>query len=546
MYNVLIVDDEQQVRQGLKLKVNWNEIGYQIIGEAMDGREALELLDALPVHVMITDIKMPIMSGLELLKRASAQYPTLKIVVLSGFDDFHYVKAALQSSARDYLLKPFVRSELKTIMAKLHEELELENKRDLQQSEERLILRQTLPAACEKLLLELISDEGEEHLLALRNDIKALQLAHLLDENAGFRILSVDMRLPHGRLEEEAAQFGLLRLAFQLSCRDLAQDKAYSHKVIPFHHPVYPNMMHYLLVTDAAAEEERIVQSLCGEIHSRLRKYLRIETVVAIGDPIRGLAHVRQAYLSALLAWSRSKAGSFSQTVMAERSGDSPDLMPPDMEKRLHNLIEHADLERFMDVIEHAMQAGEVSLRDIQSYMMRIVLLLDQAVTRNGLGMEGKRNVMLPITEWKFNSTQAAVAYLRELSGHVFEEIRRSRSTGGTIVVEGVRHYLDTQYMQEIRLASLAEQFHVNTTYLSELFKKHTGTTFSDYLAQVRIRKAAELLTDPKLRLADIAELTGFANASYLSSVFKKTYGVSPNEYRSQDEEGKNRSFRMP
>lgn len=541
MYNVLIVDDEQEVRLGLKLKMNWQSLGFQVVGEACDGQDALDLLGQLNVHVMITDIKMPVMSGLELIKRASVQYPDLRIVVLSGYDDFHFVKAAMQSAARDYLLKPFVRNELKEIMMKLHEELEADREQRSQLNDDRWRLEQTLPVARDQLLLAMISDEGEEHILSLRNEIAAMQMSSIFQQPIRLRFVSVDMRVPAGRLDEGGMNNGLFRIAFQMFCREIAQDERLERKAIAFHHPGYPDMMYFLIATESEEEEERMIRQLIEQIQSNMKRQLRVETVIAIGEAAQEPASLRSAFQSALMAWSHSKAGAVTQTIYADRQSDVSELMQPDVEKSLLNLIEDTDLEQFMGMIEHILKKRHVSMQELQSFMIRIVLLLEQAATRNGLELEQKLRWLFPVTEWKINSPSAAIVYLHNLAGQVVEGIKRSRVSGGSIVVEGVRQYLDVHYMNEIRLSTLAERFHVNTTYLSELFKKHTGTTFSDYLTQIRIGKAAGLLADPNLRLADIAELVGFANASYLSSVFKKTYGVSPNEYRLQAVREENR-----
>ncbi len=124
MYRVLLVDDELEIRTGLKLKIDWSALGYAVAGEAQDGREALALLEAERYDLILTDIRMPVMSGLELLKQCAENYPQTKAVVLSGYDDFHFVKAALQCGAKDYLLMPVVRRELTALLGKLSEEME--------------------------------------------------------------------------------------------------------------------------------------------------------------------------------------------------------------------------------------------------------------------------------------------------------------------------------------------------------------------------------------------------------------------------------------
>ncbi|MBJ6362478.1 response regulator [Paenibacillus sp. GCM10012307] len=542
MYNVLIVDDEQEIRTGLRLKMDWASLGFEVAGEANHGQEALDLLETGSFHVLITDIKMPIMGGLELLKRVAAQYPLLKVIVLSGHDDFHYVKAAVQCGAKDYLLKPVVGSELKELIKKLRAELEADSRQQSQHSEAQWKLQQALPVVREQLMLALISDEGEDYLLPLRSDIASLKFTQLAKEGALLRFLCVEMRLPAGRLDD-SGKTGLFRLAFQMLCRELIQQDQFEEIVFAFHHPSYIHMMHYFIAADTQEQLERVTGLLIRQVHEQLRIQLRIESVVAVGEPVVGLPHIRRAFLSALLTWSKSQSGAVTQTILADGEGNASEPLQPELEKRLLILLEDADLERFADTLEGAIQTSGGSLQDIHTFMLRVVILLEQAVRKNGITAEQTQDWLFPVTQWQFTTREAAIAYLKGLASFVMDGIRRSRVSGGTAVAEAVRQHIDQYYMNEISLSLLADRFHINTTYLSELFKRQAGVTFSEYLVQVRIRKAAELLADPNLRLADIAELVGIANASYLSSSFKKLYGVSPNEYRIQRLKETNRLY---
>lgn len=536
MYRVLIVDDETEVRNGLKLKIDWSEFGFHVAGEAKDGREAWSLLQRESFHLLIVDIRMPVMGGMELMKLCREHLPHLKIIVLSGHDDFHYVKTAIQCGARDYLLKPFVRSELKELLAKLRAELDGERK----EAEERSVIhrqwRQSVEALRERLIAEWVSGEGEERPAALiRSELERVELERLLRDDVVLRCLGVEMRLPEGRLSDKTEPSGLFRLAFQLVCRETAQFPEADHTVVPFHHPSYAHMMHYLIAADSREAVEDIAQALMKRVRMNLHRYLRVETVLALGEPVQGVRHLRKAFLSSLLAWSRSQSGPVTQTVIAGSGGDGFTELAPEVEKRLELLLEDGELEPFVRTLETALNMKRIPLQGLMAFVLRVVLLLDRVARRNGLPNAEIRDWLYPETLYKFHSDKIALDYLRELAAQVTEGIRRSRTANCAGAVESVRKYVDEHYMHDLSLATLADRFHINPSYLSELFKKQTGKTFSDYLAELRLGKAAELLEDPNLRLADIAELVGFGSASYLSSAFKKRFGVSPNQYRLRD-----------
>ncbi|QJD87130.1 response regulator transcription factor [Cohnella herbarum] len=533
MYRVLLVDDEIEIRSGLKLKIDWAGHRFEVSGEAQDGREALALLEQHRYDLVLTDIRMPIMSGLELLKQCAENYPRVKVIVLSGYDDFHFVKAALQCGARDYLLKPVVRSELTSILAKLREELdserEAESRHDTVQhqlSESRTILR-------EQLLMEWIGNDEEERVPELKREAGRLAMDPWMEDDLNMQFINVEYRVPEGRFEQHPEGGGLFRLAFQLLCRETAQQFEWKDSVFAFYYRGYPQMMHFLVSAPDLGEGELRKEALGKQIQSHIHRYLRVEAVVGIGEPFLGASSIRQGFLSAMLAWSQSQSGVVSQIVSSEPSPETFAEIFPDVEKRLSLALENADLESFSGTVEAVVLAGRYPLQGVASFVLRVILLLDQAARRHRLVIPETQEWMFPDTAWhQHRNGASALPYLTGIASQVIEGIRSTRVSGGVSAVEAIRRYIEQSYMNELSLTLLADRFHLNATYLSELFKKQTGTTFSDYLTQVRIGKAAELLRDPQMRLSDIAELVGFANASYLSSVFKKHYGVSPNDYR--------------
>ncbi|RED65022.1 response regulator transcription factor [Cohnella lupini] len=532
MYRVLLVDDEMEVRSGLKLKIEWTALGFEVAGEAQDGREALALLENERYDLVLTDIRMPIMSGLELLKQCAENYPELKVIVLSGHDDFHYVKAAMQSGARDYLLKPVVRSELSSILGKLRIELDSEKQAMFHKHSLQHQLKKSHSVMQEQLVLEWIDNDDPEKVPSLGSEIHRLGMEGWLDETLHIRFLSVEIRVPRGRLGEREEGNHLFLLAFQLVCRETAEDPAIERGAFAFYHRSYPQMMHFLVAAPTAEEGASLSEMLCGQIQMHIHRYLKAEAVIGIGASAQGLASVRQGFLSAMLAWSQSHSGSGTQVVFSHSGQDDFAELFPEAEKRLTLALENGDLDRFSAALESVLHSGNTPIQGTASFLLRVILLMDKVAGKYRLDVPETQHWMFPDMLWKHRSEASVLAYLTGTAAKVIERIKNSKVSGGVEAVEAMRRYIDASYMNEISLTMLADRFHINPTYLSELFKKQTGSTFSEYIAQVRIGRAAELLQNPQLRLSDIAELVGFANASYLSIVFKKHYGVSPNEYR--------------
>ncbi|MFD0671400.1 response regulator [Cohnella sp. GCM10027633] len=535
MYRVLLVDDEYEVRSGLKIKIDWESLGFSVAGEAGDGREALALLEREPFDLIVTDIRMPIMSGLELLKQCAENRPDVRFVVLSGHDDFHYVKAAMQHGARDYLLKPVVRSELIHLLGKLRDELD--RKRTTESSRLRLQHQLLLSRSAlqDQLMLEWVSNEEEGREDSLLEEARRLGMDGVFAEGRRLRFVCSEYRIPEGRLGERADGNGLFRLAFELVCRETAAEAAWSPQVFPFRHRGYPQMMFFLIASSSAdPEKDTLADALCLRLQSNIRHFLKAEGVFGIGVCVGGVRDIRKSFLSSLLAWSRSQSGVSSQIVRPDDAADALMKLFPEIEKRMTLAVENGDLAGFESMAEAVVQSGRNQVQAVAAFILRVVLLLDHLAGKHHLAVPDTRQWMFPDEIWRRRTEASAIPYLSGIAAQVAEGIKSSRVSGGIEAVEAIRKHIDGSYMNELSLTMLAERFHINATYLSELFKKQTGTTFVDYVAQVRIGKAAELLRDPQLRLSDIAELVGFANASYLSSVFKKHYGISPNEFRAQ------------
>ncbi|MFC4302317.1 response regulator transcription factor [Cohnella boryungensis] len=534
MYRVMLVDDELEIRSGLKLKIDWSALGYAIEGEAQDGREALALLEREPFDLVLTDIRMPVMSGLELLKQCAENYPRTKVIVLSGYDDFHFVKAALQCGAKDYLLKPVVRSELTAILGKVSGELETERRAHFSDESARQRITESESVLKEQLVLDWIDNESDDRLIALRSEAKRLGMADWLDDRSCLQVISLEYRVPEGRLGERvnAESSGLFRLAFQLLCRETLQQREWGGSALVFYHRSYARMMHIVVSSPDPAEGERRAAALCEQLQANVRGYLKVEAVIGVGMPFQGPAGLRQGFLSALMAWSRSQSGIVSQVIPPEPGQEAGAESFSELERRLELALENLDSESFSAAVESVVQADSYPTQSVAAFVLRVILLLDQTASKYRLSIPETQHWMFPDLMDKHRSGASALVYLKGLASQIIEGMRRSRLAGGASAVEAVRLTIEQSYMNELSLTMLADRFHLNPTYLSELFKKQTGKTFSDYLTQVRIGKAEELLRDPQMRLADIAELVGFANASYLSSVFKKHFGVSPNEYR--------------
>ncbi|MDQ6598921.1 response regulator transcription factor [Bacillus salipaludis] len=525
MMKVIITDDEVQIRKGLRMKVNWEEEGFQIAGEASNGVEALELLRSLDIDVVITDMRMPIMDGIEFAKRCQLEFPNVKVVVLSGYSDFEYVRGSMKEGVKDYLLKPVAPDELIEILTKIRKEIEVEKRNQAESARLQRLVHSQLQEVQEQFLLYLVKEEWLE-LGMVTERLRQLRLEELVNENTEVQFVTVEIRENTGnpnRLKE-------LWLTFQMVCKEIAKGH---FRTYSFYDPSYANMIHFILLLDS--EKENSPVSLVKKLQRSVKELLNLETVIGIGNVTSGIANYKTGYISSLLAWSQSQLGSQSQVMDGSNVKKEVFEFSPDMERKLTNGIESVNYDAFKENI-HILLGGDRNL-SIMSFTFaanRVLFLLGSLAKKYNIETIDFQNLMWKCQQsiWELNSHNKVIEYLLQLAKLIIEKVQMARFSNGKLIVASVQQYLDQHYASEISLSLLSELFHINSAHLSETFKNTVGQNFSDYLVQLRLEKARDFLKDRQLKIIDVANLAGFSNSGYFSTVFKKYFGQTPVEFR--------------
>ena len=510
---VLITDDEAQVRKGLLWKLDWEKEGFTVVGEASNGKEALRILEEKKPDIVLTDVRMPIMDGIELVKEMSTSHPKVKTIILSGYADFEYVRASMHEGVKRYLLKPVDPEELSSALKDVKDELNSERAEEYQSDRAKKMMEDQLAEIREQYLLQLVRNEwaglsiSEEKLMYLGLDTFCSEEV---------RFLSIEIRGSMSRSDLRA-----LFLPFRMICRELAGERA-----ISFVDASYPHMVHYISrIND--------VNGLATDVQRAARDFLGLESVIGLGKPVRGTMALKSGYETSILAWGQSSINIESQMIDDNMRENDPDF-PDEAVKVLNAYIEQGN--------EHLLQSFMTNLLERQSSMMDFTLTANRILLHLTI-LAGKYDPKR--TEvgdevwkcqksiWELTSYQEVTHQLIELSRRIIKMASKLKApANGEEVVAQVKAYMDTHYATEMSLATLAGQFHINAAYLSELFKAQVGQNFTDYLISLRMKKAKELLSDTGLKVIDIAHICGFSSSGYFSTVFKKKFGVKPIDYR--------------
>ncbi|MGG6314509.1 response regulator transcription factor [Paenibacillus macerans] len=518
MYKVLLVDDEREIRQGLRLKVDWQGLGLRVGGEASNGSEALEWLKDESCDIIITDMRMPIMDGVELLEHCAKEYPRTRLIVLTGYDDFQYAHAAIKNKASDLLLKPVSRSELAEALSKVVGELE----RERSTQEEQQLAEWKLSRYLEEMKEQFINSVIKGYPAGANPWQERVRLFGL-NELAVQPVRFVTIGLPPAKVADDSG----LRLPFELLCRELAGETG--HGIPVFREARHPDLL-FAIVRDDPGE----VRDFTAQVADIIRSYLKREVLVSAGETAQGLEAWREGYLSSVLAWYLRQPAQQPEAEAVRGPSDPAQLPAKDKLKLLQRHLDEGRKEAFEKLAEEELtKALANSHLQFVKMIFQCCLSVELAADSLGLALRDKNEIWIdPERVWELGTVPKASRFLFGLADPLFALKKGCGSREEPSIVEAMKEMIELHYMNDLNLSEIAEQYHYNVSYLSDLFKTKTGQSFLQYLTDVRMNKAVQLLEETPLALNDIAELTGFSNASYFSTKFKKVFGMSPSEYR--------------
>jgi two-component system response regulator YesN len=521
MTNVIIVDDEKLLRQGFIHMTDWSGTGFRIVGEASNGLEALDMIERLRPDIVVTDIRMPGMDGIELTRTVKSRFPGTEVIVLSSYNDFEYVKETLQLGALDYILKPKMQvSDLLAALNKAKSKLK----------------GQAVPAGNRGFAPDLPEDKTFLQSLlatdAVDEEWFASQIGRhgLAGMTAPYRLLLADLGLGTSQADTVEFVHMLNAILEQEGGKDEADRYVWTVSWIgPTHAAI---LLRELGAGEAEARRRGWPERLERTLGRRVRFWM--------SEPIGRAADIPDTYrrLRSLLPYRFyfDESGLLAETEIAE-SGETVDVSY----RRLQSCVERGDLSPILaELCERCRRIGSNG-RYIEPYVLKknlveacyyVIHKMDE------LGYDAADLHRKKIDYFKsIEESPDLAACLKELE-RVFGEIQKQLLTSAPpsygATVRAVLEYIQSHYREDISLQSVAGHFHLNKSYLSQLFKQQTGENFSNYLTRLRIEKAKELLRMPDQNLFSVCEAVGFWNTSYFGQVFKKSVGLTPSDYAKQ------------
>jgi len=510
MWQVMIVDDEPSILEGLEKIIPWEEYGLELTHRVTSGTQALEVIKNNPVHILLADIQMPDMSGLELIEHASKLNPSIHTIILTAFDAFEYVKKAIILGVENYLLKPINRTELSKTLLKTIENLQREQL-DLYGYQDKETFRTNI-------LNRWMMDSIEQHELAERAEFINVNL-----QAGEYVVAAIKCLEPVNR------DIKLAKLILEQTFLQKLQGETFLN---PFGDLVL------LIYGRQIKEKISYIENLLYHALSTLKSNLGISGFAVIGKVVTNAEKVPDAYQSAmsLLPYSMLKPANSVIIYMSPVSTTSmtsfklPELDRHVFDKCCDEVI--ADINTFLlELLKsttHHLPEAKYLVLDMLFQMIQQT----RKITKNADQIPSSLNNLLSTFE-----TISTFEQLKEWLITIyatFTEFRNSHQLDQNPLLKTILHFLETHYAEDISLRSLSTKHNINVSYLGQLFKNETGELFSVYLNNLRMDRAENLLKNSTDKVGDIAAKVGYNNISYFNHNFKLRFGKTPVQYRQQ------------
>lgn len=516
LYNVLLVDDEEIVCSGLMKFINWESYGFRVVEAVHSVAQALVYMENHAIDVVISDIRMPVQSGLILLEIIQEEYPDIKTIILSSYGDFDYAKRAMKLGVSDYLLKPVNFEELKQVLMEMHKRLEAERIQVSERVEYKRIQINNLLNSLAK---------GNSY----ASMVQGGAILPISVEELGYYVARI-------RIENKGMDYGELQHSKQKLYDLLVESESQWGSTYLFNNEL--NEIACLFIPLKKTQGvERWAQELLESLHE-----VKIQVIIGISALYERFIDVKLGYLQAGKALQYRIIQKKSDIVHYQDIEEQW-LFEGQVDERvsmelLYILAESTSIDTVITFINQVMDdkfvADELSLNETHAYCIQMMLMIRQHI-QSYSGRLGKDSMQYP--EIRELLLQSELQDIKEVMNRFILDLGQYIESMDTSVVSNhmihnIKSYIQEHYAEDISLNVLSSVFYIHPIYLSRLFKEKTGENFIDYLTEIRVNKSKELLKDINLKIYDISQLVGYGSSRYFSKLFKNNTGITPKEYR--------------
>ncbi len=532
MLKVMLVDDETIITKGLMKLINWEEAGFVISGTADNAADAARLAERDRPDIIITDLHMPDVSGIDLIKSISETGLDVKLIVLSGYDEFEYAREAFRHGVVEYLLKPVTRQKLLEVLKKVSdmivEERSFQDRLTLLKAQ----LHESMPLLKQKFLLDVLRDEVPDG-----DDI--VRKAEFLDMDltgSGYLVLALSIdNLGSNEIFSDKKDQVLLKFAAGNIAVETMGNKFRSYLAGS------GDLLFILLVLDSDSLPVKEIFDAASAVKDNLSLHLKAATSIGISRLYTSIGSIGKAFNEANYAlkfrYTLGQGGIIHiNNFMAQQEYSRE--YPLEAEKKTIDAVvfdmsaDPAELTAYL--VKAFQEAAGNDLTTVYNYCIEFLVQLRRSLKGFGENPESilPYTIMAENPQNRGRTVSELYDWLHSILSDVTRYVSEKRKAREIDVIQEAKNYIDANFSEDLSLARVAGKVYMSPTYFSALFKSKTGENFSDYLTRIRMEYAARKLSDHSFKTYEIAGTFGYKNPRYFSEAFKKYYGMTPSEYK--------------
>lgn len=523
-FSIVLADDEPQILHGMLGGIPWEQLGFSVAATAGNGQEALEYVQKLHPDLLISDIKMPFLDGLELARILHDALMHIKIVLFSGWDDFEYARRAISYGVSEYVLKPIDFEEMQQLLSKLHAELEEEYDFRTNRQRQEKIYQQSLPLLRQQFFTQLLQGKITQEYAA--------QQMELLDLSFTYPAYAVALMQTQNNED----------ILTQISVQQIVEEMLGKVCTV-YSFGMYEQTVYLLGLPDT--NSSRLILKSLEEAAHMSQRMLKAKFSCGLGLCCDTWMQLETAYAQAKDALeynvvAKEDVITYYGDVTPNNRAQEPDwtcLLEP-----LELAVKHGNTEKISGEVKkllEAIQKHKYSFNEYQLIILDIIFSLSKLYRRYQIqeedGLAGSKHMVMRILSLR--TGEELNNWLYNYCDFTSRSIQKQQTDQNAILANQARDYVDNHFSQpDLSVETMCQLFNVSASHFSKVFRREIGTSFLNYLTQRRLDEAARLLTETEEKSRVIGEMVGYPEPNYFSYVFKKNRGVSPAKYRKQEQ----------
>ncbi len=533
MLKIMIVDDEFYFREAIKISLPWNELGFEICGEAKNGRDALEKVEAYKPEIIIVDINMPIMDGLEFVQHLREKNNDIKIIILTGHSEFNYARQAVKLEVFNYLLKPVDEEELKKTLLDLKNIIEKEVIIKTEMDRLKQQVRESIPLLKDKFLNELLRGN-----LSKKDSGTIKRMEYLKVNSSSDYYLAVTIELDTDDEwdddDKQLWKFAVSNIADEILSEKYEFDRCYDND----------DRICIIIGTKNNGDKKNFLSGLECKlewIRSLVAKYMDFSVTIGVGETRNDLFDVYDSYKESIVALKNKVTVGKNKVILyssVAEPGIKVNLFSVEQRSQLlmsMRLANEKEVDACITQIFDRMRCENIHYELLYVICIELISVCYEFIIEIGASLEeifpDKQFSIIGRLQLK-KSINEMEEWIRQIYRHTLETIKRNKSSKASIMIGDVKKYIRENYHNyELGIDEIAKNLFINYAHLCFIFKRDTGVTINEYLTEFRIRKAKELFDRGNTLVLDVAGKVGYADANYFGKCFKKYYGIPPSKY---------------